>query len=199
MKEFELSYCKLGFERNDTAGILSWVFPSNMKPYKNLTSLVVTNAGSSVVFPLLDKFPALRKLNLAGLSVPRDCSLQSFPNFQNLEWLELMGSKNIRGDHLLVLSNKVGKTLRYLGLSKLQQIADNHLRDLPHMFPALRSLVLSQCSQITDGLLVEWYIKHKQSEWPKLRKLDLKGCEGITKEVVESVRLKTRNQLLIDL
>ena len=179
--------------------ILDWAFPSNKVPNRDLTSLAVTGPRIPIMFPQLLKFPALKKLNLSYSFVPKKYSLQDFPNFQNLEWLDLSSCLRIRGDQLPILSDKVGKSLRYLGLAKMPHFTDNDLRDLPVLFPVLRTLDLSGCAQITDAVLVEWYMKHDKNEWPKLRKLILKGCEGITKEVVHSVRLKTRNQLLVDL
>ena len=182
--------------------VLSWAFPVN-KPNENVTSLELCGnflSKSSAIFPLHEKFPSLERLILTNSNccvTSWQFSLQSFPNFQSLEWLEIKYSP-VKGNELLLLSEKVGKTLRYLGLPRERQITDDHLRDLAGMFPALRTLDLSQCADITDAILVEWYIKHDKSEWPKLRKLVLKGCQGITQEVVDSVRLKTRNRLLID-
>ncbi len=182
-----------------TSRILSWAFPGN-EPHKNLTSLDVCGSYGHITFPLLHKFPSLKKLNLTSTHIPvKNVSLESLPNFQNLEWLELKWCHRIVGSQLLLLSDKVGKTLCYLGLAKLQFITDTDLRDLASLFPVLKTLDLSECEQITDAILVEWYIKHEKSEWPKLRKLILKDCKGITQEMVDSVRLKTRNQLLIDL
>jgi len=182
--------------------VLSWAFPGN-KPNENVTSLELSTylyyvSCKSTIFPLHKKFPALKKLTLTDSTVLRGFSLQSFPSFQNLEWLEIKHC-TIKGNGLLFLSEKVGKTLRYLTLPWQHLITDVHLRDLASMFPVLRTLDLSQCTSITDAILVEWYIKHDKSEWPQLRKLVLKGCKGITQEVVDSVRLKTRNCLVIDL
>ncbi|XP_078344360.1 uncharacterized protein LOC144629974 [Oculina patagonica] len=183
----------------DTSRIMTWAFPCN-KPYKNLTSLDVSGSFVHITFPLLHKFPSLKKLDLTSSLIPvKNVSLESLPNFQNLEWLELERCAGIVGSQLLLLSDKVGKTLRYLGLAWLPLITDTDLRDLATLFPILKTLDLSGCEQITDAVLVEWYIKHEKSEWPKLRKLILKDCKGITQEMVDSVRLKTRNQLLIDL
>ena len=137
---------------------------------------------------------------MTGSVIPlKNLSLQSLPTLHNLEWLELKHCLHIANNQLLVLSDRVGKALRYLGLAKQPLVEDSDLRDLAGMFPVLKTLDLSECHQITDALLVEWYIKHSNTEWPKLRKLVLKGCKEITQEVVDSVRLKTRNQLLIDL
>lgn len=184
--------------------VLSWAFPGN-KPNENVTTLELSSSYvslESAIFPLDDKFPALRKLSLTDSVTIGNFSyfsLQNFPNFQNLEWLEIK-HPTIKGNELLFLSEKVGKTLSYLSLPRQHLIKDCHLRDLAHLFPALRTLDLSQCAFITDALLVEWYIKHDKSElWPKLRKLALKDCHGIMQDVIDSVRLKTRNQLLIDL
>lgn len=184
--------------------VLSWAFPGN-KPNENVTTLELSSSyvsWESAIFPLDDKFPALRKLSLTDSVTIGNFSyfsLQNFPNFQNLEWLEIK-HPTIKGNELLFLSEKVGKTLSYLSLPRQHLIKDCHLRDLAHLFPALRTLDLSQCAFITDALLVEWYIKHDKSElWPKLRKLALKDCHGIMQDVIDSVRLKTRNQLLIDL
>ena len=184
--------------------VLSWAFPDN-KPNENVTSLELSNSFfscKSTIFPLHHKFPALKKLSLTDSVTLQNFSyfsLQSFPNFQSLEWLEIK-HPTIKGNGLFFLSEKVGKTLSYLSLPRQHLIKDDHLRDLAGMFPALRTLDLSQCANITDAILVEWYIKHDKRElWPKLRKLVLKGCSGITQGVVGSVRLKTRNQLLIDL
>ena len=188
--------------------ILSWAFPGN-KPNENVTSLELSysyDPWSAAIFPLHEKFPALKRLTMNdshfGTTLwqfPCKVSLRSFPNFQNLEWLEIKYPA-IKRNELLFVAEKVGKTLRYLGLPMQHQIRDDHLRDFADMFPALRTLDLSHCVAITDAILVEWYIKHDKSEWPNLRKLVLKGCSrGITREMVESVRLKTRNQLLIDL
>ena len=185
--------------------ILSWAFPGN-KPNENVTSLELSYSyvsWPSAISPLHAKFPALNRLtvrddsHLAGTQLWQ-FPLRSFPNFQNLEWLEIKYSA-IKRNELLFVAEKVGTTLRYLGLPIQHLIRDDHLRDLADMFPALRTLDLRHCISITDAILVEWYIKHDKSEWPKLRKLVLKGCQGITQEVVNSVRLKTRNQLLIDL
>ncbi|KAL9958073.1 hypothetical protein ACROYT_G035041 [Oculina patagonica] len=184
------------WDTEPTSRILSWAFPSN-KPHKNLTSLDVTGSFTHMIFPLLHKFPKLKKLNLSSSKLT--AFLESLPNFQNLEWLELKGCKRINGSQLLLLSGKIGKTLRYLGLAEQPLITDTDLRDLASVFPVLKTLDLSGCEQITDAVLVEWYIKCEQSAWPKLRKLILKDCKGITQEMVDSVRLKTRNQLLIDL
>lgn len=180
--------------------ILDWAFPNNKVPNRNLTCLDVTSRPRiPIMFTQLHKFPALKKLNLTGAVMPNEHSLQDFPNFQSLEWLELNSCQlGIRAE-LHFLSEKVGRTLCYLGLGKIPSITNNDLRDLAVMFPVLRTLDLTECSKITDALLVEWYIKQKRSEWPKLRKLILKGCEEITVDVVNSVRLKTRNQLLVDL
>ena len=185
--------------RRLTNHILDWAFPSNKVPYKNLTSLDVTCPHNLIMFTQLLKFPALKRLNLTGSFVPKEQSLWDFPNFQTLEWLELNSCRGISGDQLHFLSQKVGKTLCYLGLAQIPMITNNNLRELAIMFPVLRTLDLSACSRITDALLVEWYIKHNRNEWPKLRKLILKGCEEISVDVVNSVRLKTRNQLLVDL
>jgi len=179
--------------------ILSWAFPGD-KPYENVTSLGFSiypvQGVATTIFELLVKFPALKKLNLTNLCIP--VMNFSLPNFQNLEWLGLRNCGNLTKNELLQLSEKVCKTLHYLGLA-LTRLGKDHLRDLPGMFPALRTLDLSGCGQITDAILVEWYIKHDKSKWTKLRKLVLKGCVRITQEVVDSVRFKTRNQLLIDL
>lgn len=182
--------------------LLSWAFPGN-KPNENVTSLELSTymylvSCESAIFPLHKKFPALKKLTLTDSILLQGYSLQSFPSFQNLEWLEIKHT-TIRGNGLLFFSETVGKTLCYLGLPRQRLIRDYHLRDLAGMFPVLRTLDLSQCTCITDAILVEWYIKRDKSEWPQLRKLVLKGCQGITQEVVNSVRLKTRNRLLIDL
>lgn len=185
--------------RRLTNHILDWAFPSNKVPYENLTSLDVTCPHNPIMFTQLLKFPALKRLNLTGSFVPKEQSLWDFPNFQTLEWLELNSCRGISGDQLHFLSQKVGKTLCYLGLVQIPMITNNNLRELAIMFPVLRTLDLSICSRITDALLVEWYIKHNRNEWPKLRKLILKGCEEISVDVVNSVRLKTRNQLLVDL
>ena len=183
--------------------VLSWAFPGN-KPNENVTSLELSTymyyvSSKSAISPLHEKFPALKKLTLTE-SIPllRHLSLRSFPSFQNLEWLEIKHPA-FKENGLLFLSERVGKTLRYLRLPGQHRITDVHLRDLAVMFPVLRTLDLSQCTSITDAILVEWYIKHDNSEWPQLRKLVLKGCQGITQEVVDSVRLRTRNRLLIDL
>ena len=180
--------------------VLSWAFPGN-KQYKNLTSLDLSGSNTPAIFPGLLKFPALKKLNLTNSPLPvagRTFSLQSLPKFQNLEWLELAHCHNLNGNQLLILSDKVGKTLCYLGLAKQGLITDSDLRDLAGMFPVLKTLDLTLCTEITDAVLVEWYIKCNKSEWPQLRKLILTGCLKITQEVVDSVRLKTRNHLLID-
>ena len=66
------------------------------------------------------------------------------------------------------------------------------------MFPVLRTLDLTGCVTITDALLVEWYVKNEETNWPKLRKLVLKNC-GVSQEVVNLVRLKTKNHLLVEL
>ncbi len=189
-----------------TGAIFSWAFPGK-EPNVNLTRLDVTNCPSSVVFPLLPKFPALRQLNLAGMKLARQAlrprnsntlQTETFHQFQNLEWLELKGSRNFTERELFVLLDKVGKTLHYLGLGGVRQITDSCLINLAYMFPVLRTLDLSDCNKITDAILVEWYFKHDKSEWPRLRKLVLKGCKKINQKMVQSVRLKTRNQLLID-
>lgn len=193
LASLDVCYC----EPNEADSLLSWAFPGN-KPNKNLTGLNVTNCTFSEIFPLLCKLPALRKLNLAK-SLLISTSLKSFPNLQHLESLELQDVRDIWGEELPELSKSVGKTLRYLGLADQNFLKDRHLQDLACMFPVLRNLDLSRCLQISDAILVEWYIKHGESRWPKLRKLVLKGCEQITQEVVDFVRLKTRNQLLIDL
>lgn len=159
----------------------------------------VTCPHNPIMFTQLLKFPALKRLNLTGSFVPKEQSLWDFPNFQTLEWLELNSCRGISGDQLHFLSQKVGKTLCYLGLAQIPMITNNNLRELAIMFPGLRTLDLSACLRITDALLVEWYIKHNRNEWPKLRKIILKGCEEISVDVVNSVRLKTRNQLLVDL
>ena len=108
------------------------------------------------------------------------------------------GCTRIRGEELGELSKFVGKTLRYLGLAGLS-VTDAQFRNVALMFPVLRTLDLSGCTGISDALLVEWYIKHDEKQWPRLRKLILKNCENITQEVVKSTRLRTRNQLLIDM
>ena len=128
-------------------------------------------------------------------------SFKTFSSLPNLEWLDVNGCNGICGPDLSVLSSSVGKTLRYLGLADLllcSLVEDIYLRDLARMFPVLRTLDLSGCLKITDALLVEWYVKNDESRWPKLRKLVLKNC-GVSQEVVNSVRLKTRNQLLVEL
>jgi len=178
-----------------TESLLSWVF-SSAEPNRNLTSLNVSFCPSAVVLPVLSRLPELRKLNLSYCHIPGNCSLQSFHNLQNLEWLELRGNRT-RGEQLLELSKLVGKNLHYLGLASTL-VTDNDLRNLAEMFPVLKTLDLSECVQVTDAILIEWYNKHKDKIWPKLRKLVLKGCLHIRRRVVDCVRLKTRNQLVVD-
>lgn len=72
-------------------------------------------------------------------------------------------------------------------------IINNNLRELVIMFFVFRIFDLSVCLRIIDVLLVEWYIKYNRNEWLKLRKFILKGCEGISVDVVNLVRLKIRN------
>ena len=184
--------------------VLSWAFPGN-KPNENVTSLELNSAYvscESAIFPLHDKFPALKKFRFTDsttlVQINVAYSLLSFPDFRNLEWLEIKFPTMDR-DGIYFLSQKLGKTLLYLSLPRQLLITDDHLRDLAAMFPVLRTLDLSRGIYLTDAILVEWYIKHDEIEWPKLRKLVLKGCRKITQEVVDCVRLKTRNQLLIDL
>lgn len=184
-----------------TNNLLNWAF-AGIESNRNLTSLNVSYCPCNRVFSLLFKLPALRKLNLTKCHFPKNVSFENFHHLQNLEWLELKGCNRISGQELWKLSKSVGKTLCYLGVAEMTRsrlITDNHLRDLACKFPVLKSLDLSGCLQITDALLVEWYIKHDQTRWPKLRKLVLKDCRNISQEVVDSVRLKTRNQLLVDL
>ena len=177
--------------------ILSWAFPED-KPYENVTSLDLSSCNDPTIYSVLVKFPALKKLNLSdGVYRPNQEINFSLPNFQHLEWLELSGYDNLTGNELLQLSENAGKNLQYLGLA-WTKLKEDCLRSLPGMFPALRTLDLSGCRKLTDATMVEWYIKHDKSEWPKLRKLILKDSHAVTQDVVESVRLKTRNQLLIE-
>ena len=128
-------------------------------------------------------------------------SVDAFRHLRRLEWLELKGCNRISGKEISELSESVGRTLRYLGLADLllhPLITDNHLRDLASMFLVLRTLDLSGCVTITDALLVEWYVKNEETNWPKLRKLVLKNC-GVSQEVVNLVRLKTKNHLWVEL
>ena len=180
--------------------ILCWAFP-DIEPSRNLTSLNLSYSQSSRVFQFFSKFPALKKLDLTGFRFTKNMSVEAFRYLKNLEWLELKGCNRISGKEISELSESVGRTLRYLGLADLllhPLITDNHLRDLASMFPVLRTLDLSGCVTITDALLVEWYVKNEQTSWPKLRKLVLKNC-GVSQEVVNLVRLKTKNHLLVEL
>jgi len=113
-----------------------------------------------------------------------------------LEWLELRGNRT-RGEQLFELSKVVGKNLHYLGLAHTPA-TDNDLRNLAQMLPVLKTLDLSEC-EVTDAILDEWYIKNEDKNWPKLRKLVFKFCLHITQGVVDVVRLKTRNQLVVDM
>lgn len=176
--------------------ILSWAFPED-KPYENITSLKFGRCQDPSIFSVLVKFPALKKLDLSSLHSPNQGIDLSLPNFQNLEWLELGYCHNLTGNGLLQLSENAGKNLQYLGLAHTE-LNEDCLKGLPGMFPALRTLDLSGCRKLTDVTLVEWYLKRDKSEWPKLRKIILKDSHAITQDVVNSVRLKTKNQLLID-
>lgn len=180
-----------------TERLLFWVCPGT-EPNRSLTSLDVTSCYFEAVSPVLAKLPALRKLSLGNSIAPKGCIARRFYNFENLEWLNLTGCCSLTGEELYGLSVLVGKTLRHLSLAKLSLITDTDLRDLVSMFPVLRSLNLSRCLDISDAILVEWYIKNDKLRWPKLRRLILKGCDQISQEVISSVRHKTRNQLLID-
>ncbi|XP_068751324.1 uncharacterized protein [Montipora capricornis] len=179
-----------------TETLLSWIFPGSAHN-ETLTSLNVTRCHVSSFFTILPRLPALTKLNLTGTRLPGNLS-EVVHILTKLEWVDLNGSTRIRGEELGELSKFVGKTLRYLGLAGLS-VTDAQLRNVAPMFPALRTLDLSGCTGISDALLVEWYIKHDEKQWPRLRKLILKNCENITQEVVKSTRLRTRNQLLIDM
>ena len=188
----------LACSRELTEKILSWTLPA-AGPNRNLTSLNVSRCIFMAVHPLRRfKLHGLRRLQLTFSWLPEGYILQWFCNLKSLEWLELTDCKNVVGKDLLELSNLVGSTLRHLSLSGLRKITDAHLRDLERVLPVLRTLDLSECEQISDAILVEWFIKDGDKRWPKLRRLVLKGCERITKEVVDSVRLKTRNQLQIE-
>ena len=183
--------------------VLKWAF-SGMEPNTSVTSLNLSRCSSFKEVQLLQVFsqlPALRKLNLTRFNFPNMFSFKTFCSLPNLEWLDVNGCNRICGPDLSVLSSSVGKTLRYLGLADLLLcllVEDIYLMDLPSMFPVLRTLDLSGCLNITDALLVEWYVRNDESSWPKLRKLVLKNC-GVSQGVVNSVRLKTRNQLLVEL
>lgn len=175
-----------------------------MEPNTSVTSLNLSCCPSFKEVQLLQVFsqlPALRKLNLTRFNFPNMFSFKTFCSLPNLEWLAVNGCNRICGPDLSVLSSSVGKTLRYLGLADLLLcllVKDIYLMDLASMFPVLRTLDLSGCLNITDALLVEWYVRNDESSWPKLRKLVLKNC-GVSQGVVNSVRLKTRNQLLVEL
>ena len=180
--------------------ILYWAFP-DIEPSRNLTSLNLSYSQSSRVFQFYSKFPALKKLDLTGFRFTKTMSVEAFRHLKKLEWLELKGCNRISGKEISELSESVGRTLRYLGLADLllhPLITDNHLRDLASMFLVLRTLDLSGCVTITDALLVEWYVKNEETNWPKLRKLVLKNC-GVSQEVVKLVRLKTKNHLWVEL
>lgn len=176
--------------------ILSWAFPGT-EPNRNLTSLNVTGSSFMPVYPLIFKLPALRRLSLTVLGTPKWYIFECCCNLKSLEWLKLNECQKIRGGDLLELCQSVGKTLQHLIVAGLWYVTDAHLRDLERLLPVLRTLDLSGCMEISDAILVEWYIKDGEKRWPKLRRLVLKGCERITQKVVDSVRLKTRNQLLI--
>ena len=180
-----------------TEKILSWAFPGT-EPNRNLTSLNVTGCPFMSVYPLISKLPALRRLNLTVVGTPKWYIFECCCNLESLEWLKLNECQKIRGEDLLELCQAVGKTLQHLIVPGLRYLTDAHLRDLERLLPVLRTLDLSGCLQISDAILVEWYIKDGEKRWPKLRRLVLKGCERITQKVVDSVRLKTRNQLLIE-
>ena len=180
--------------------ILHWAFP-DIEPSRNLTSLNLSYSQSSRVFQFFSEFPALKKLDLTGFRFTKNMSVDAFRHLKNLEWLELKGCNRISGKEISELSESVGRTVRYLGLADLllhPLITDNHLRDLASMFPVLRTLDVSGCVTITDALLVEWYVKNEETSWPKLRKLVLKNC-GVGQEVVNLVRLKTKNHLWVEL
>lgn len=181
-----------------TEKILSWAFPGT-EPNRNLTSLNVTGSSFMPVYPLIFKLPALRRLSLTVLGTPKWCIFECCCNLKSLEWLKLNECQKITGGDLLELCQSVGKTLQHLIVAGLWYVTDAHLRDLERLLPVLRTLDLSGCMpEISDAILVEWYIKDGEKRWPKLRRLVLKGCGRITQKVVDSVRLKTRNQLLIE-
>ncbi|XP_068751294.1 uncharacterized protein [Montipora capricornis] len=193
LTSLEVTDCPLGVAET----LLSWIFPGSAQN-ETLTSLNVTRCHFSSFSPILPRLPALTKLNLTGTRIPENLLSQVVHILTKLEWVDLNGSTRIRGEELGELSKFVGKTLRYLGLAGLS-VTDAQLRNVAPMFPVLRTLDLSGCTRISDALLVEWYIKHDEKQWPRLRKLILKNCENITQEVVKSTRLRTRNQLLIDM
>ena len=205
LSSLELFYTYIRPSYHDDATpycVLKWAFPG-MEPNTSVISLNLSHCQSFKevqLFQVFSQLLALRKLNLTRFNFPNIFSFKTFSSLPNLEWLDVNGCNGIWGPDLSVLSSSVRKTLRYLGLADLllcSLVEDIYLRDLARMFPVLRTLDLSGCLKITDALLVEWYAKNDESRWPKLRKLVLKHC-GVSQEVVNYVRLKTRNQLLVE-
>ena len=180
----------------------TWHYNCNPCQITGITSLDLSLCHISDDLARLFNCPDLRKLHLAKSSVVAEPFFHRILNLPHLEWLELNScrSKALKDTCMVqcIMANPIGSTLRHLGLANLQNIKESELKYLPIACPQLRSLDLSACSQVTDALLVEWYMKGDHVCLPKFQKLGLKACKQVTRHMVDSVRLKTRNQLLID-
>jgi hypothetical protein len=136
----------------------------------------------------LYKLPNLQKLDLTKCALQNDMFLNNHPKLLHLE---LKSCFAIDGVGIRSLSSVMGDTLKYLGLSNCTRIQDMDLVALTTMFPALDTIDLSGCSDITDMVLLQdFYSK-------KLRKFIVRGCPNISDGIIQMVRQNMLNKLII--
>ena len=166
-------------------------FVSSASMFSGITSLNLSIC--PVPWPLkpctLSKLPNLEELNLT-LSVVADQDLVRLYSTK-LKWLELSACSHVTSIYVL----GGFRNLQYLGLSNCQSIRSSQLKTVLRTFPELRSLDVSFCA-VDDDVLNEWYLTSFVPGSLKLQKLDLTGC-AVTQAATDTLRLKTRNSLLI--
>ena len=177
-----------------TNWFFSW-FSQCADKISGITSVNFSNCENTLTLNCLSKLTDVEELDLTQSQVSN--SMLKKLHLTHLKSLELQACHKINGEGIICLSASVGSSLLYLGLKNCPNISSYHLMMIPTLFPELRSLDLS-CCNVTDEILKEWYLNSSTSGQPRLRKLNLKGCEEVTQTTIDSVCLKTRNRLIVE-
>lgn len=148
---------------------------------------------------------SLQHLDLSKCTKITDISLKCFSNFKSLSYLSLLNCSEITDKGMQFISMLT--SLRHLDLSNCNLITNNGLNSISDL-RGLRYLILRNCSRISDLSVIPNFTSlcklilsecnitdeevKKLSNLVKLEVLDVKGCNGVSVDILSSLIRLTR-------
>ena len=168
-----------GHEALTNAGLIS--IAKSCQKLRTLTIANCPRVGDEAVSTITTKLLNLRTLHLKNVKTLRDKGLKTLHTLRSLTALDLSGCTRLTDQVILCCPS--GTVLITVNLSKLPNISDESLARIAKRNPAIQSVDVSNCKNITS-LAIASFIDAVSAN-KKIQRIAVKGCPNVNKSQID--------------